>query len=132
MLLSDSTLEFIARGWQSSTYAFNSVYAESLILELERLSQVKSLECSALILMPSLDSFSLGILNLFSWKSNELYSVAEQFLAELLIRVKKLKVSHPSIKIIFISPFRISAVSQLADSQKSELEIAETFAKTKW
>lgn len=128
-LLSDSTLDFITRGWNSSAYIIKSVYTESLILELERLAQVKSLECSALLIMPSLDSFSIGTLDAYSSVPIEINDVVEGVLTEFIVRIKELRHRHPSAKIVFVSPFRSSIASQLADSQNSEFAIAEIFAR---
>ena len=127
-MLSDSTLEFITRGWKGA-YDIKPIYAESLILNLERLCQVESLECAALLIMPSLDSFNLGVLDSHSDLNTELHKDLEVALAEFIVRIKKLRKLHPTVAIIFISPFRCSLASELANSQKSELELIEVFAK---
>lgn len=128
ILLSDSSLEFITRGWDSA-YDIKPIYAESLILDLERLCQTRDLKCSALLIMPSLDSFSIGMLHAHSSSSSKLHNDLEAALAEFIVRIKKIRYSHPTLIIVFISPFRSSLASELADSQKSELEIIEMLAK---
>ena len=86
ILLSDSTLEFITRGWKGA-YDIKPIYAESLILNLERLCQVESLSVQLLI-MPSLDSFSLGVFDSHSDLNSELHKDLEAALSEFIVRIK--------------------------------------------
>jgi FkbH-like protein len=128
-LLSDSTLDLLTRGWNSNRFSFKAVYCSSLILELERLSKVESLDCSALLIMPSPDSFSIGMLDVSPCNTEDIGIIVEKSLMALVGRIKELHQKHPATKIIYISPFDNYVIKQLSDSQESACTLSEIFAR---
>jgi len=129
ILLSDSTLEFITHGWHSNNYFVKPHYAESLSLALEELALASRLECDMLLIMPSSDTFSLGILDSCPSRVSDIEQIINHGLESTISSIRTFRNKHSSVLITFISPFSKVLASQLADSQESELFILEIFAR---
>ena len=129
LIISDSTLDFVTRGWESHKYCIESIYASSLFLKLDDLCNNKDFHYSVLIVMPSLDTFSLGPLDPVPNYSNVVFQTAKSYLDLLIKKIKSFQDLHPRVKIIYLSPLNSSIVYQLAGSQDSAVDLYEVFSK---
>lgn len=129
IVISDTTLELAVRGWRTPKYDVTCVYASSLILELQVFERNVNADQDVLLLFPTLDSFSLGLLDsLFDDLESLENSICRTFY-ELLSILKRLRIAKPSLQIIYISPFDSSLVPSLSFSVQAQCIISEIFAK---
>jgi len=128
LLLSDMTLDFLTRGWKLDRYNVETRYASSPIIDLEAIVSAESSFQDILVLMPSLDAFSLGLLDCYD-NEGDIYSGISSIISHFISLIKRFSVRHPSSHCIFISPFDYSFIPYFSKSVESQCKLTEKFSE---